>query len=471
SLSTSRLNLKTFQNNSLFENLDSDPPSLMLPDPTLKDYLSDSVEDDDEMNEYDIFESPAPLHRHQQQPVQHQFQHTHNLLLQQHQQLNEQYQFWLQQQQQEYLYGLPRPQAIPSTSSQSIPGAVPQVLNPRHPMVLQRTFSLPQLPTLETLYRQFQPQANASQQQQSMSNFSEIDQQQLTSLPQYATNSPLYNVPGAERFVPLSEQFTSNVGLDQFNFTQLQQPQNTIPVQDQDMGLMMLSALNISNQDTLDLQNQLASPSLQSSLLSWTSASSSNEISPVLSRQVSFSVPSSNITSPIIDALNDFSLTPSGASTNSPNSGYTSASSPSPRRRRKIRPPVVKKPKKVKPTTFVCTECGKVFNRAYNLTSHMKTHSSERPFLCGVCPLAFARRHDRDRHIRLHTGEKPYNCEICGAGFMRNDALNRHQKLCAVAGSSFATDIYDDMNQNDEDSDEGPSSIGQYQGQASLTAH
>jgi hypothetical protein len=111
-----------------------------------------------------------------------------------------------------------------------------------------------------------------------------------------------------------------------------------------------------------------------------------------------------------------------------------------PKRRKRVRPPTVKKPKKVRPTSFPCTEhgCGKSFNRAYNLTSHMKTHSSEKPFLCGACPLAFARRHDRERHVRLHTGEKPYSCAICGAGFMRNDALLRHQKLCGVAGSSFA---------------------------------
>lgn len=85
-----------------------------------------------------------------------------------------------------------------------------------------------------------------------------------------------------------------------------------------------------------------------------------------------------------------------------------------------------------KPTTFVCDapSCGKTFSRAYNLTSHMKTHSTDRPFLCGACPLAFARRHDRERHARLHTGERPYSCENCSCGFMRNDALHRHQRIC-----------------------------------------
>lgn len=87
---------------------------------------------------------------------------------------------------------------------------------------------------------------------------------------------------------------------------------------------------------------------------------------------------------------------------------------------------------KCKLTTFVCDApgCGKSFSRAYNLTSHLKTHSADRPFLCGACPLAFARRHDRERHARLHSGEKPYACESCGCGFMRNDALHRHQRIC-----------------------------------------
>ncbi|KAG0321915.1 hypothetical protein BGZ99_003605 [Dissophora globulifera] len=94
---------------------------------------------------------------------------------------------------------------------------------------------------------------------------------------------------------------------------------------------------------------------------------------------------------------------------------------------------------KDRPTSFACDSpgCGKIFSRAYNLTSHMKTHSAERPFLCGSCPLAFARRHDRERHVRLHTGDKPYSCESCGCGFMRNDALHRHQRICAQSSPAL----------------------------------
>ncbi|KAF9969172.1 hypothetical protein BGZ73_008596, partial [Actinomortierella ambigua] len=89
---------------------------------------------------------------------------------------------------------------------------------------------------------------------------------------------------------------------------------------------------------------------------------------------------------------------------------------------------------KLKPASFVCQAegCGKEFSRQYNLTSHMKTHSEERPFPCGICHLAFARRHDRERHSRLHTGYRPYKCRYCRSGFMRNDALHRHYRECTA---------------------------------------
>ena len=34
--------------------------------------------------------------------------------------------------------------------------------------------------------------------------------------------------------------------------------------------------------------------------------------------------------------------------------------------------------------TFVCPECGKVFNAHYNLTRHMPVHTGARPFVCKV---------------------------------------------------------------------------------------
>ena len=36
------------------------------------------------------------------------------------------------------------------------------------------------------------------------------------------------------------------------------------------------------------------------------------------------------------------------------------------------------------PKSFVCPDCGKVFNAHYNLTRHMPVHTGARPFICKV---------------------------------------------------------------------------------------
>lgn len=87
------------------------------------------------------------------------------------------------------------------------------------------------------------------------------------------------------------------------------------------------------------------------------------------------------------------------------------------------------------PATFQCNLCTKRFTRAYNLRSHLRTHTDERPFVCTVCGKAFARQHDRKRHEGLHSGEKKFVCRGvlksqqtwgCGRRFARADALGRH---------------------------------------------
>jgi len=87
------------------------------------------------------------------------------------------------------------------------------------------------------------------------------------------------------------------------------------------------------------------------------------------------------------------------------------------------------------PATFPCTLCPKRFTRAYNLRSHLRTHTDARPFACTVCGKAFVRQHDRKRHEALHSVEKKFICGGvlqsgeswgCGRRFARADALARH---------------------------------------------
>ncbi|KAM9900524.1 hypothetical protein OXX69_009053 [Metschnikowia pulcherrima] len=95
----------------------------------------------------------------------------------------------------------------------------------------------------------------------------------------------------------------------------------------------------------------------------------------------------------------------------------------------------VSKRTQIHPSSYACHLCEKKFTRPYNLKSHLRTHTDDRPFICNICGKAFARQHDRKRHEELHSGEKKYQCRGllrdgtpfgCGRKFARADALRRH---------------------------------------------
>lgn len=103
------------------------------------------------------------------------------------------------------------------------------------------------------------------------------------------------------------------------------------------------------------------------------------------------------------------------------------------------------------PAVFQCNLCPKRFTRAYNLRSHLRAHTEERPFVCTVCGKAFARQHDRKRHESLHSGEKKLVCKGqlkdgsrwgCGRRFARVDALGRHFR--SEAGRICTKPLFDE---------------------------
>ncbi|KAK9687793.1 hypothetical protein K7432_014651 [Basidiobolus ranarum] len=88
---------------------------------------------------------------------------------------------------------------------------------------------------------------------------------------------------------------------------------------------------------------------------------------------------------------------------------------------------------------YTCTypNCKKTFSCIYNLRSHYRIHSTERPFKCDSCQQSFSRNHDLKRHQKIHLGIKPYRCTKCDRTFGRLDALKRHTlvKRCAERAS------------------------------------
>ncbi|KAF9199437.1 hypothetical protein BGZ49_010453 [Haplosporangium sp. Z 27] len=87
--------------------------------------------------------------------------------------------------------------------------------------------------------------------------------------------------------------------------------------------------------------------------------------------------------------------------------------------------------KRTTPAKHKCPQCDKYFTRPFNLKSHQRTHTQERPFVCSFahCARAFSRLHDCNRHMRTHWRIKPYSCPECHRNFVRQDALTRHLRL------------------------------------------
>ncbi|KAI2626752.1 hypothetical protein GGR54DRAFT_483461 [Hypoxylon sp. NC1633] len=90
-------------------------------------------------------------------------------------------------------------------------------------------------------------------------------------------------------------------------------------------------------------------------------------------------------------------------------------------------------------TEFPCPDCQKIFKKKYNLESHLKTHSNDRPHSCYQCDATFAREHDVVRHEKTHK-EKEFICGGvlengqrwgCQKKFARSDTLQSHYKTAS----------------------------------------
>ncbi|GBN78276.1 Zinc finger and SCAN domain-containing protein 21, partial [Araneus ventricosus] len=77
---------------------------------------------------------------------------------------------------------------------------------------------------------------------------------------------------------------------------------------------------------------------------------------------------------------------------------------------------------------FICSECGKGFNRKGHLVDHYRTHTGEKPFPCDKCDKRFTQKSSLNAHSRTHTGERPYKCKICENAFRTSSNRNSHYK-------------------------------------------
>ncbi|XP_055528894.1 zinc finger protein ZFP2-like isoform X2 [Wyeomyia smithii] len=91
---------------------------------------------------------------------------------------------------------------------------------------------------------------------------------------------------------------------------------------------------------------------------------------------------------------------------------------------------------------FVCSFCGKKFNRGTSLRLHENTHTRAVSFKCRYCTtFVGSSRSSLLRHERIHTAEKPYKCDECDARFTQSNGLTMHKKYRHSDERPFSCDL------------------------------
>lgn len=108
--------------------------------------------------------------------------------------------------------------------------------------------------------------------------------------------------------------------------------------------------------------------------------------------------------------------------------GWTSCALGLPLPQQRVDGHKLRHPPSTKERLFVCSYCGKAFNRPKKVEIHQRVHTGEKPFSCSTCGKMFSEAGNLRKHHRVHTGEKPYSCGACGKGFGWIRNLKAHQR-------------------------------------------